>query len=290
MKNIFISLRPNVWARIFAEMLFGAALVHNALINIPIFLFGFLIIGPLIGGSSYLLNDITDYNYDKSHPLRKNRPIPSGKLSINFAIFVVLLLFLLALITSLFLSLNIFILSTMLIVSEFLYTAKPFRFKEIAIIDVLLNVFNTILRFLIGFILVGGSLVQLPIFLLGFTALIKLLFFFGHRWQNRKQEIEYKYRSSVVLLSKRVAVWIFCLLVTGIAILYIMSVFSYSLPKLTLFYPLFSALLLFPLIKSIHKGFLQTQEQNESLRNRLYIIFLLFSLAFFATAQVGYII
>ncbi len=48
----------------------------------------------LVASSSYVLNDIVDREKDRLHPVKKNRPIASGKISVLEAVFLFIFLFL----------------------------------------------------------------------------------------------------------------------------------------------------------------------------------------------------
>ncbi len=79
-KNLFV-LAPLVFAR---ELTNGAIAVHG---------FGAFAVFCVLSSSVYVLNDLVDVEADREHPKKKNRPIASGKLSIEAArtAFVVLL-------------------------------------------------------------------------------------------------------------------------------------------------------------------------------------------------------
>src|SRR5258705_6381790 len=148
---LFITLRPNVWPRIASEMLFGAALAPQALAKFPELFLGFLFIGPLIGGASYALNDISDKKLDVSHPFRKQRPIARGIVSVKTAAIIVCCFFSIAILCSLLVSIPFACACTILIASEILYTLPPFRFKEIVFFDIFLNAINALTRFTAGY-------------------------------------------------------------------------------------------------------------------------------------------
>ncbi|HYK08352.1 MAG TPA: UbiA family prenyltransferase, partial [Candidatus Eisenbacteria bacterium] len=148
---IFLSLRPNAWVRIAAEILLGAALVPHAVNNLPLLCVGFFILGPCIAGGSYILNDITDKKYDSLHPLRRDRPIASNHISVRTAYSTVLVLYLFSLVCSYAISFPLFIACIFLIVSEVLYTMPPFRYKEVFFLDIFLNAINAGARFSSGF-------------------------------------------------------------------------------------------------------------------------------------------
>lgn len=85
-KSLFLAMRPQQWLK--NLMLFMALVFSHKFFNSPLLirttLAFFLFCG--IAGSSYLINDLFDLNQDKHHPVKKNRPLASGSLSVSFAI------------------------------------------------------------------------------------------------------------------------------------------------------------------------------------------------------------
>jgi 4-hydroxybenzoate polyprenyltransferase len=83
--NLFLSLRPGQWTKnllIFAGLLFGkrlfdAGAVADALLAFAVFCG--------LSGVVYLINDIADRETDRSHPLKSQRPIASGAVSVGTA-------------------------------------------------------------------------------------------------------------------------------------------------------------------------------------------------------------
>lgn len=80
-KSIIVSMRPRQWTKnglIFAALIFSGHLryLHDVLITLA----GFGLF-CLVSGCVYIFNDVLDIKYDIVHPEKKNRPIPSGKLS-----------------------------------------------------------------------------------------------------------------------------------------------------------------------------------------------------------------
>ncbi|OGK18969.1 hypothetical protein A2779_02270, partial [Candidatus Roizmanbacteria bacterium RIFCSPHIGHO2_01_FULL_40_98] len=70
----------------------------------------------------YVLNDIIDFPYDRKHPLKKDRPIASGKISIQAATFIVFVMSLISLIIALFFSIKFFFLALLFILLHFFYS------------------------------------------------------------------------------------------------------------------------------------------------------------------------
>ena len=84
--------------------------IKNLFVFVPIFISGnifdtFLLVQSLliflvfcfVSSSIYVFNDIIDINRDKAHPIKKNRPLASGKLSISYAILIIIILMTLSL-------------------------------------------------------------------------------------------------------------------------------------------------------------------------------------------------
>ena len=95
----------------------------------------------------YQINDFMDKEYDKNHPLKKNRPIVSKKISITEMILFIFALIMISIICSYAVGINI----TYLIISYFLLSLGYSRIlKKIPIIDILCICFFYILRMLAG--------------------------------------------------------------------------------------------------------------------------------------------
>jgi len=85
LKALFKTMRPRQWTKnvfIFAALVFDKQLfVVDSFLRT---LAGFVLF-CLISSSVYIFNDLADVEADRQHPEKKNRPIASGKLSVNTA-------------------------------------------------------------------------------------------------------------------------------------------------------------------------------------------------------------
>ncbi len=92
MRYILKEMRPRQWTKnafIFAALVFDRKLlVFDAFNNTLIAFFLFC----LLASSVYIVNDIIDRDSDRNHPVKKDRPIASGKLPIGVALSVALVL------------------------------------------------------------------------------------------------------------------------------------------------------------------------------------------------------
>lgn len=165
--KIFLqTIRVNQWIK--NLVIFTAIIFTGQLFEYFYFIktfFGFLVF-CLLSSSSYLLNDIIDYPYDKKHPFKKNRPIASGKVNLAEATFLAFILIMISLVASLFFSLSFFLLSLIFILLHFFYSLY---FKRYPIIDIFSISFSFMIRAYAGEVLTGY---HIPIWLI-------LTIFFG---------------------------------------------------------------------------------------------------------------
>ena len=134
--------------------------VKNLFIPLPLFFSGeffdltklsytfFTMIGfSLVTSFVYILNDIFDIEFDRVHPEKKHRPIPSGKISIKQSLIVGVFLLSAGLISLWEISLNSFLLTVFYILLNFLYSIK---LKQIPIVDLVIVAIGFVVRILIG--------------------------------------------------------------------------------------------------------------------------------------------
>ena len=172
--------------------------LKNLLIFFPLFFNGSimdvtLIIKCLIGFISfcfisscvYIMNDIKDAENDKKHPIKKNRPIASGIVSIKNASILIILLFLLSILIILFgiifFGINVFAIFYLLIyfVLNILYS---FVLKKIPIIDIICLACFYLIR-----IIYGGFVTDIDISNWLFLTVLFSSLYFGYG--KRRNEI-----------------------------------------------------------------------------------------------------
>jgi 4-hydroxybenzoate polyprenyltransferase len=114
----------------------------------------------LIASSYYTLNEILDAPFDKLHPTKHTRPIPSGRVNISVAWTQWLVLFLLGLAVGWIIS-SWFVATLMLLwVAACAYNIPPIRTKDKPYLDVLSESVNNPLRMVAGWFVVTS--VTLP--------------------------------------------------------------------------------------------------------------------------------
>jgi 4-hydroxybenzoate polyprenyltransferase len=91
------TMRPKQWAK--NAFLFVAITFDRQLGNLPALLrtlAGFALF-CLLSSVVYIVNDLVDIEADRQHPKKRNRPLPSGKLSVSVAIVAAVVILLVAL-------------------------------------------------------------------------------------------------------------------------------------------------------------------------------------------------
>lgn len=139
----------------------------------------FIVFG-LIVSAVYVLNDILDVNSDKIHPIKKNRPIASGIISLSLAWKIFALLVLASFASALLINQFVFLSVFLYLLLNIWYSLK---LKSLPIIDVVCIAFGFILRILAG----CGAILVVP------SPLVILLTFFTSMFFTfSKRKLEYQ--------------------------------------------------------------------------------------------------
>ncbi len=169
------SARPAQWLKnliLFAALIFAGEMMYanNALKALAAFsIFCFLSSGL------YLFNDLIDKDKDKKHPIKKFRPIASGELSDVVVAASIFILFGCGLTGAWFLNEVFFIVTSVFVLFNLLYTIF---LKYIVIIDVMSIAFSFVLRAYAGAVVIS---VPTSKWLLINTFLLALFLGFGKR-------------------------------------------------------------------------------------------------------------
>ncbi len=147
---IFKSIRVAQWVKnivVFAPLVFSGFLFVPGYIPKVVWAF---VLFCLLSSSIYVFNDLIDIKSDRQHPFKKNRPIASGKVPIELAIFLFLLLSGVSLWLGMMTSLFFFGVMGAYFVMNIFYSVW---LKNIAILDVFVIAAGFILR------IYGGSII-----------------------------------------------------------------------------------------------------------------------------------
>ena len=139
-------LRPHQYIKnlfIFAPLLFSFNFTLSSFINASIvfLLFSF------IASSVYILNDYMDIEEDKKHPIKKFRPLASGKISKKTAKILFLGISTSTLIISFFYNINLFYILFLYFLLNIAYSLK---LKHIALVDIFIIATGFLLRLFAG--------------------------------------------------------------------------------------------------------------------------------------------
>ena len=103
----------------------------------------------------YVINDIVDIEADRAHPVKKNRPLPSGKISKSTAVFLAVFLLILVSISLTYFNYKFIVLAVAFVVLNILYS---FWLKNVVILDI----FSIAAGFSIR-VLAGAFAIQVPV-------------------------------------------------------------------------------------------------------------------------------
>ncbi|WP_127530522.1 decaprenyl-phosphate phosphoribosyltransferase [Paenibacillus kobensis] len=172
---LWSQLRPKQWTKnvlIFAALLFTFQQfnVHNVLTTIVgFFLFCF------VSGCVYILNDFVDREADRNHPVKRHRPMASGRLNPGIAIVFGAFLLLASLGTAIAMR-PLF--GLILLIYFLMNVSYSLRLKHVVIVDIMIIAAGFVLRAIGGGVIIGVSFT--PWFLLC-TLLLSLFLAIGKR-------------------------------------------------------------------------------------------------------------
>lgn len=181
--------------------------IKNVLILIPLFFakafydlnsvflvsMGFLVFS-LTTSIVYILNDIQDIEKDKLHPIKRNRPFASGKISVKSGYRIVIVLIIISTILCITFKINVTSISLLFtyLMINLLYS---FKLKQYPIIDVSIIAAGFVLR-----VLYGGAILNVPIS--NWLILTILAFSFFMAFGKRRNELIKNGNESRDVLSK----------------------------------------------------------------------------------------
>ncbi len=188
MKDILKLIRVKHWVKNFIIFI---PLVCSKMIsqhNVTMSMVGFLSFS-FSCSFIYIINDIRDIKSDQKHPRKKNRPLPSGRISIKKAIIISIILIIISLIlnyyaTNSLLNRSLFILIAYLTVNV-LYSNG---FKDIVILDIMLLSLGFVLR-----VYYGASLINVKVSNWLYLTILSFSLFMG----IGKRKKEYKNNKNV---------------------------------------------------------------------------------------------
>lgn len=160
LKNYLAISRPSHWFKnifVLPGTVIAIWLTHEFPSNIIWVVVLGLVSACLIASANYTINEWLDAEFDKYHPLKKNRPSVSGKVTARGVYFQYFFLATLGLGLASFVSNYFLFTSVLLLIMGFLYNVKPFRTKDKMYLDVLSESINNPIRFALGWFIVTNA-------------------------------------------------------------------------------------------------------------------------------------
>ena len=175
LRGLLAEMRPLEWSKnllVFSGVIFSKSLTdpHNLLVS----MLGFLVFCSAASGI-YIFNDLCDLDADREHPVKKDRPLASGSLNVNFGRVAMTVLLLTATLGSLALSYTFAVVIAVYLLSCIGYSL---RLKDVVILDVIIIASGFVLRAVAGAVLIGVFASE---WLVLCTSMVALLIGFGKR-------------------------------------------------------------------------------------------------------------
>ena len=148
-------IRVHQWIKnvfVFIPLLFSLHLFNKDYFITTLFAF---LVFCLASSAIYVINDLVDIESDRVHPVKKNRPLPSGAISQTAAIITASLLLVLVFWLMMYFNIEFILLVVAFVMLNMLYS---FLFKNV----VLLDVFSIAAGFSMR-VLAGAFVIQVPI-------------------------------------------------------------------------------------------------------------------------------
>lgn len=207
LQSILKTLRPHQWTKnflLFAGLIFSHRLFSLVLFTRTLAAFG---IFCLVSGAIYIINDLIDLKKDRQHPLKRLRPIASGKISPSTAKGLAGVLMVISLLLAYLLDRNFWLVCACyagLMIGYSIYL------KQIAILDVIIIAMGFVLRAVAGTVVIAVSispwLLVCTLFLSLFLVLAKRrheLLLLGKEANHHRQTLS---QYSPLLLDQMIAV------------------------------------------------------------------------------------
>jgi 4-hydroxybenzoate polyprenyltransferase len=176
LRALLKTMRPRQWTKnlfVFAALVFDGKLFHPTDFLRTLAGFGLFC---LISSAVYIFNDLLDMEADRQHPVKKNRSVASGRLTVRAAAGAGILLTLAALAGALFLTWQ---LALTLLVYFAMMLAYSKWLKHVPILDVLILAAGFVLRVHAGTVLI--TVQQFSPWLYVLMTLLALYLGFGKR-------------------------------------------------------------------------------------------------------------
>ena len=254
-------MRIDHWFKNIFVLLGSLAAVYYFKIEVNPFLSLYLIAGLmiacLVSSANYIMNEVLDAPFDRHHPVKRHRPIPSGQVKPHQLILLFCFIISLSVIASLMISWQFLIAVLTLFGAGLIYNLRPIRAKDIPYLDVISESVNNPIRIFIGWFAIYEGKQHPPLVLLA------LLWCFGAFLMTGKRLAELRflgnnsarYRRVFRYYSNPTLIWVMVLYAIASLLLYFQLAFEF---KRELFYT-------FPLVIIFILWFFKLSFEEESI-------------------------
>ncbi len=195
MKNYIKLMRVKHYIKnflIFLPLFFNGTFFSNSIIKAIIGFFAFCLLSSCI----YINNDINDIDVDRKHPIKKNRPLASGKVSIKQAktlmIIISTIMIILQIIGMKYFNFNKYS-PLYLLIYLVINVAYSYNLKNIPVIDLIILASGFVIR-----VLYGGIICNIPISNWLFLTVLSMAFYLGlGKRRNELKKNDAKSRKSL---------------------------------------------------------------------------------------------
>lgn len=153
-ESLLKTMRPRQWPKnavVLAAVVFDRQLSFHDPVPLLKSLLGFIVF-CFLSSSVYIINDLMDIDADRAHPLKRNRPIASGRLPISVAIAAAIILLLITFPIAYLLSSAFLFITAIYFLENLAYSNW---LKHVPLIDVLMIALGFVLRVGGGVTIIG---------------------------------------------------------------------------------------------------------------------------------------
>ena len=219
-------IRPYGWISNFVSIGFGLLLTQEWVLQGPSILYKYILVGiavgPLLWGGLYTINSVFDADFDRMHPIKKQRPVASERVSKNMGLFIATIHVFLGLVILSFVSMIGLFLGLIMVGLQVLYCFPPFRLKETIVNLFFSGPMNHFLRILIGWTLVLPLFDAPYLFLFGIICMLAIGYL-SYKFQDKDVAEQLGYHGMENYLQKRGIIVFDCFLVITASLLIVLA-------------------------------------------------------------------
>ncbi len=173
MKKYFKIMRLDHWVKqlfILPGIVFAFLLLRPDIKGYTIifkFILGFLGL-CFIASANYVINEWLDAEFDKYHPIKKNRSVVCEDVKGYIVWLLWFILSVFGFVLGFLVNIPVLIMEIVLWIMGILYNVKPIRTKDIPILDVLSESINNAIRLLLGWFVLASNTIPPCSFILGY--------------------------------------------------------------------------------------------------------------------------